>query len=516
MIFTTKKIIIVVVIIAIIAVGTTLGVIFIGGDDDDGSTTKTTRTIQIPASFKIGTATASYQIEGGWNAHGKGPNIWDTFTHTYPERIADGSNGDVAANSYEKYQEDVDALASIGSQFYRFSISWSRVLPTGDISSRNEAGIQYYHKLIDALLEKNIEPMATMYHWDLPQYIQDLGGWMNPLIVDYLEEYANLLFSEYGDKIKSWITFNEPLEYCGNGYGTGTWPPALRLPGVGEYYCAHHTVLAHARIYHLYEDSYFATQQGQVGITLSTGFAFPEKENDPEHLAASDRAMQWSIGIYAHPIFTKTGNYPQVIRDRVDQNSADQGFAWSRLPKFSDEEVEYIRGTSDFLGLNYYTSSIVIPANDDNDWPKPSKWHDTYIYSWQDPSWPRAKSAWLASIPNGLYRTLTWIRDNYQNVETIITENGWSDDGEMQDVDRINYLELHFEAVVKAINDGCHVTGHTSWSLIDNFEWLLGYTEKFGIIRVDVEDPELKRVEKDSSTWLRNVIKNRQYTIDED
>lgn len=284
--------------------------------------------------------------------------------------------------------------------------------------------------------------MATMYHWDLPQYLSDLGGWTNPIIVDYFEQYANLLYAEYGSKIKTWITVNEPSEYCRQGYAWGSWPPAVHLTGVGDYLCAHHTVLSHARAWHLYQDKYVATQGGRVGITLNTGFSFPEDPNDPTHLAASERNLQFSVGLFAHALHTAAGDYPAIVRQVVDENSLAEGRPWSRLPKFSPEEVEYCRGASDFIGLNYYTSRMVLPATHDDEFETPSFEKDIHNWSWTKPEWPKALSDWLYSVPEGLYELLKWMDAEYQT-EIIITENGWSDAGTLEDDDRITYLDVN-------------------------------------------------------------------------
>lgn len=255
--------------------------------------------MEFPADFKFGAASASYQVEGGWNVDGRGPSIWDNFTHTYPERIADRSNGDDAALSYFLYKEDVAALKNINAQFYRFSVSWSRVMTNGDIASRNQLGIDYYNKLINELLANGIEPMITLFHWDMPQPIQDFGGLRNPLFIEYFVDYADLLFAEFGDRVKEWITFNEPLLFCSNGYANGVWPPALIDSGVAEYDCSHNTILSHVHTYHLYHDKY-SHQNGNVGITLNVGYSFPADPTSAINIAARDRNLQFYVNISYH------------------------------------------------------------------------------------------------------------------------------------------------------------------------------------------------------------------------
>lgn len=284
--------------------------------------------------------------------------------------------------------------------FYRFSISWSRVLPTGFPDSINQNGIDYYNGLIDELIANGIEPMVTMYHWDLPQNLEDLGGFQNRDLVDWFGDYARVLYQNFGDRVKVWIPFNEPSEYCNNGYGFGIWAPGVVKPGVGEYLCAHYTILANARAYHIYHDEFAAEQGGKCGITLNCSFLYPHEGGvDEVEVEAASRAMAFMIGLYSHPIFSQSGNYPQVVIDRVGNNSAAEGESQSRLPAFSEEEIEYVRGTSDFFGLNYYTSRYVVEADLPIDI---SIFKDAGVFDYPDETWPRAKSDWLYSVPEGL------------------------------------------------------------------------------------------------------------------
>ena len=219
------------------------------------------------------------------------------MTHRYPEKILDRTNGDVSANSYEFYKEDVQMLKQASMQFYRFSIAWSRIMANGDTSTLNEPGLQYYDNLINELLANGIEPMVTMYHWDLPQGLQDLGGMTNPIIIDYFEAYAATLFERYGDRVKIWTTFNEPKLVCENGYATGERAPLVNLPGIGGYLCAHHALLAHARIYDLYQKKY-KREGGKVGIVINCVFQWPKDKNNPEHVRAAERTMQFNVNVF--------------------------------------------------------------------------------------------------------------------------------------------------------------------------------------------------------------------------
>lgn len=266
------------------------------------------RRYEFPESFKYGAASSSYQIEGAWNESGKCPSIWDTFTHDHPELIADGSNGDVSADSYHFYRDDIAALKHVGVSaincylvifyktglkfhHYRFSFSWPRILTNGTLL--NEKGIDYYNNLIDALLENDIEPIVTVYHWDLPQYLQDLGGFTNPLIVDYFRHFCDVLFKNFGNRVRKWITFNEPFNVCVDGYATGNFAPGIKASGVGEYLCTHHVLQSHAASYHLYKEKYFEQQQGQIGICLNTKFVYPKDQTVDKELI--NKILQFGV-----------------------------------------------------------------------------------------------------------------------------------------------------------------------------------------------------------------------------
>lgn len=244
-----------------------------------------------PADFQFGVATAAYQIEGGWNADGRGPSIWDTFTHQHPEMIDDHTSGDVGPDSYHLFEQDLEALKYLQVDFYRFSISWSRILPTGEVNVRNQAGIDYYNKIINSLLANNIQPLVTMYHYDLPEALNLFGGFTNQLLIRYFRDYSRVLFESFGDRVKHWITFNEPFEYCIHGYGEGNYPPMGQASGVADYLCMDNSLKTHAVIYRFYEQKYKAKQKGSIGITLSSRFYYTKPHND----SLIDRAMQYDV-----------------------------------------------------------------------------------------------------------------------------------------------------------------------------------------------------------------------------
>lgn len=346
-------------------------------------------------------------------------------------------------------------------------------MPTGEPSSLNQAGLDYYHRLIDALLENGIEPSVTMYHWDLPQAVQDLGGFLNPMLADYFVDYADVLFREFGSKVKDWCTFNEPVEICEVGYGRPANPPFIDgAVNGGEYHCAYHLLIAHARAYHLYNEKYRETQNGQVGIVYSYNFYYPA---DGDAFAEATRAMQYTVGLYAHPIFAEGGNWPAIVRQQVDEHSRDEGRTWSRLPVMSETMKDMIRGSADWFGLNYYSSFLVEP--DPNATMYKGLARDKGILAYKDEEWETAESEWLHSVPEGFRDAMNFIKRNYGSPDVRICENGWSDLGQLDDEARIRYFREHLRAVLQALKcDEVNVSRYYAWSIIDNFEWMAGYT----------------------------------------
>nr|AGP76179.1 beta-glucosidase [Macrotermes carbonarius] len=458
-----------------------------------------------PDDFLLGAATASYQIEGGWDADGKGDNIWDTLTHERPQYVDDHSSGDVADDSYHLYLEDVKLLKAMGAQWYRFSISWARILPEGHDNYVNQPGIDYYNNLINCLLDNGIEPMVTMYHWDLPQRLQDLGGWPNWVLATYSENYARVLFKNFGDRVKLWQTFNEPQTFM-DGYCSDTgMAPSINAPGIGDYLTAHTVILAHANIYRLYEREFKQQQQGKVGIALNIQWCEPETSDDVD---ACDRYYQFNFGIFAHPILSEEGDYPSVENERVDNNSAQEGYTTSRLPKFTQEEVTFRKGTLDFMGHNFYTA---VRGREGVRGGSPSRSRDSGMIRFLDPKWPGSASSWLRVVPWGFRNTLNRIAKEYGNPPVLVTENGFSDYGGLNDTYRVLYYTEHLKEMLKAIHeDGVNVIGYTAWSLVDNFEWLRGYTEKFGVYEVDFNDPSRPRTPKESAKVLTEIFKTRR------
>ncbi|KAF2881313.1 hypothetical protein ILUMI_24860, partial [Ignelater luminosus] len=438
----------------------------------------------------------------------KGENIWDRYTHQRSEYILDGSNGDFACDSYNKYKEDIALMKELGIQLYRFSLSWSRILPIGLSYKINPDGIRYYNDVINLLIKNNIVPMVTLFHWDTPQPLEDLGGFANELMAKWFEEYANVVFQHFGDRVKLWLTFNEPTVLCLDGYGGNVHAPGYNLSGIGEYLCIHNMLKAHARAYHLYDKKYKPTQKGKVSITLPS-FWFEPASDSKEDADAAQRMRDFAFGWYADPIFHPNGDYPTSMKTRIAKRSKQEGFPYSRLPEFTKGEVQYIKGTYDYLGLNHYTTQMVAQKEEDLI-SNPSFSKDIGVSAYYEPFWPGSASPWLKVVPWGFRKILNYIKDRYGDMEIYITENGYSDHGELNDLDRIDYYQQYLDCLLDAIlEDEINVRGYTSWSLIDNFEWRFGYVYRYGLFHIDFNNTLRPRTRKSSADYYKQVIATR-------
>ncbi|XP_076731470.1 lactase/phlorizin hydrolase-like [Maylandia zebra] len=455
--------------------------------------------------FMWSSASASYQIEGGWRADGKGLSIWDKFAHS-PSKILNDDNGDIACDSYNKIEEDVAILKQLKVSHYRFSLSWPRVLPDGTINNINEAGINYYQRLLDALHAANIQPQVTLYHWDLPQAIEDYGGFLNDSFVKLFRDYADLMFDRLGDKVKIWITFNEPLVVARHGYGFGDFAPGISSgPDTLPYIVGHNLIKAHAEAWHLYNDKYRAKQNGIISITISSDWSEPRNPYRQEDYDAARRVVEFTLGWFSHPIFN--GDYSEIMKTRIRDRSLAAGLPQSRLPEFTQEEIKRIKGTHDFFGLNQYTSALAFPVDHGN---IASLEADIGAATVPDPTWLDSASVWLKVTPFGIRRLLNFIKNEYGNPPIIVTENGVSEQGpiDLNDVHRIYYYEQYINQVLKAyLLDGVDVRGYTAWSLLDNLEWASGFSQRFGLFYVNRSDPNLPRVPKSSVNFYATVIK---------
>lgn len=457
--------------------------------------------LKFPPNFLLGAASAAYQIEGAWNLSDKGESTWDHFTHLKANHIFNNENGDVAADSYHKYKDDVALLKEIGFKSYRFSVSWPRILPNGFANKVSKDGVQYYHNLIDELLKNNIEPLMTLYHWDHPQVIEDAGGWMNEEMVYWFGDYARVIYREYGSKVKKFIPINEPISFCKDGYSHGKDAPGKTLNGIGEYLCMHNVIKAHARAYRIYETEFKQIQKGDVGFLINLWAYMPKTPTDQN---AADISFEFNVGWTMHPIYSKEGDYPAIMKTIIANKSKEQGYPRSRLPTFSPDEIKYIRGTSDFLAVNHYTTRLVTLGSMGK---VPSHENDMGVLEHIDKSWKTSASTWLMVVPEGFRYILRQLANNYDNPLMYITENGVSDHGSLNDDERIEYYREYLKQMLLAIyEDGVNVRGYILWSLTDNFEWSRGYSEHFGIVSVNFKDPNRPRTLKKSASWWKKII----------
>ncbi|XP_014501361.1 beta-glucosidase 42 [Vigna radiata var. radiata] len=457
-----------------------------------------------PPNFVFGVATSAYQIEGGCKEGGRGPSIWDAFSHT-DGKILDKSNGDVAVDHYHRYMEDIDLIAKLGFEAYRFSISWSRIFPDGLGTKINDEGITFYNNIINALLERGIQPYVTLYHWDLPLHLHEtMGGWLNRQIIEYFAFYADTCFASFGDRVKNWMTINEPLQTAVNGYDTAIFAPGRRENArIEPYLAAHHQILAHAAAVSIYQKKYKEKQGGQVGIVVDCEWA--EANSDKiEDKSAAARRLDFQIGWYLHPLYF--GDYPESMRERL----GDQ------LPKFSEEDKKLLLNKLDFIGLNHYTSRFISHVTESDAGNYYYKVQETKrIVEWEDGETigEKAASEWLYVVPWGLRKVLNYVSQKYAT-PIFVTENGMDDEDSdelqlhemLDDKLRVRYFKGYLASVAQAIKDGVDVRGYFAWSLLDNFEWAQGYTKRFGLVYVDYKNG-LSRHPKSSAYWFSRFLK---------
>ncbi|XP_022154077.1 cyanogenic beta-glucosidase-like isoform X2 [Momordica charantia] len=468
-----------------------------------------------PKGFVFASASSAYQYEGDAFRDGKGLSIFDNATHHFPEKF-NNDNGDVAIDQYHRYKEDVAIMKKMGLDAYRFSIAWSRVLPNGKLSGGvNKKGIEYYNNLINELLANGIQPYVTLFHWDVPQALQEeYTGFESNKIVNDFQDYVDLCFKEFGDRVKHWITLNEPHSFTLIVDAFGIIPRDcskkhdVRLDCLGDdsgtrmYIVGHNELLAHAAAVKVYKTKYQARQKGVIGITLDSFWYVPYSDSVADKKAA-ERMLDFGIGWFLHPL--TYGDYPASMRALVKE----------RLPKFTKAESSLIKGSFDFVGVNYYTARF---AKDNPNAPGPTPHYSTD--SRADTSMdrdgvligPANKESWQAQYPQGLHELLVYTKNKYKDPNIYITENGFVDIGGtkatlLNDTDRIRYHQQHLSSVLKATKAGVRMKGYFAWSLFDNFEWIFGYNYRFGLNFIDY-DNNLTRITKLSAKWYQNFLKN--------
>lgn len=443
-----------------------------------------------PDDFLWGAATSAYQIEGSPLADGAGASIWHEFSHT-PGRTRDGGTGDVACDHYRRYREDVALIGDLGLNAYRFSVSWSRVLPDGR-GRVNPAGLGFYERLTDALLERGIEPMVTLYHWDLPAALDRLGGWLNPDSAEWFADYARSLFRALGDRVKLWVTLNEPWVVVDGGYLHGGLAPGQRNP-FGAPHAAHNLLRAHGRAVQAYR----AEGRHHIGLVVNLEPKYPATET-VEDLNATMRADAYWNRYYLDPAFL--GGYPPELPEIF-------GEAW---PAFPDSDFDSIRQPLDFLGINYYSRQVV--RHDPDDWPLAAA-------RVPQPRHTHTEMGWEV-YPQGLTDILEWVAGRYGPLPLYVTENGAAfydppqAEGEIDDPLRRRYLRDHLRAVLEARRKGIDLRGYFAWSLLDNFEWAHGYVPRFGLVHVDYATQ--RRTPKSSARFYADVIRSRGAALDPD
>ena len=437
-----------------------------------------------------GVATSAYQIEGAADAEGKGPSIWDAFCRI-PGRILNGDNADTACGHYHRFAEDIALMKELGVDSYRFSLSWPRILPDGR-GALNPAGLRFYQNLIDGLLAADIQPMAVLYHWDLPLALQEkLGGWLSPQMPAIFERYADVCFREFGDRVKLWLTLNEPWVISIHGYGIGLDAPG-RVSLSEPYVAGHNLILSHARAARLYREKYQHKQAGRIGITLNCDWREPFSDS-PQDIAAARRAVQFMLGWFADPIFL--GSYPQEMKARLG----------ARLPAFSAAERALIEKSSDYFGLNHYSTMLAQHAAASE--PQSVRDDPAVILS-LNPSWETTAMGWSV-VPVGFGKLLRWIDKRYPGFDIYVTENGcaapFTDDcSAIEDGFRIRYLDSYISEALKCKAAGVPLRGYYVWSLLDNFEWASGFSQRFGLVHIDYKT--LKRSPKESFKWYRGFV----------
>ena len=437
-----------------------------------------------PADFLWGCATSAYQIEGSPLADGAGASNWHRFVRT-PGAVHDGDTGDVACDHYRRWPEDVALMRTLGLGGYRFSINWSRVMPDGR-GRVNPQGLAFYDRLADALLENGIRPMATLFHWDLPAALEDRGGWLNPDIAGWFADYAQVVFRKLDDRVGLWSTLNEPWVVTDGGFLHGVLAPGHR--GLYEPPIAAHNLL---RAHGAAVQAYRAEGRNQIGIVVNIEPKYAASQN-PDDLAATARADAYMNRQFLDPVLL--GSYPEEMREVF-------GEAW---PEWPAEDMALIRQPIDFVGINYYTRSVT--RHDPQQWPLRASGVPQRQAT-------RTETAWEV-YPQGLIDVLHWADARYGHPPIYITENGAAfydppvaADGRVEDPLRVAYLRAHLLAAHAALSDGVDLRGYFAWSLLDNFEWALGYAKRFGIVHVDYATQQ--RTLKDSARFYAEVIASR-------
>jgi beta-glucosidase len=452
--------------------------------------------VTFPPGFLWGAATAAYQIEGSAEADGRTPSIWDTFSRT-PGRVQHGHTGDVACDHYRRMPADVRLMAELGLRSYRFSLAWPRIQPGGR-GKANQAGLDFYRRLVDELLARDIEPWVTLYHWDLPQPLEDAGGWPARDTAARFAEYAQVAHAALGDRIRFWTTLNEPWCSAFLGYGSGVHAPG-REDRPAAIRAAHHLMLGHGLAVRALRS---ADPAARLGVTLNL-YAVSASTSSPGDADAARRIDGLANRLFLDPILL--GRYPADVQADLAQLS-DFGHV-------RDGDLDVISAPLDLLGINYYSRHVVaapVPGEEPQPyWRKPTCWPGSEDVRFVTRGVPVTEMNWEIDAP-GLVETLCRVHDQYPEIPLYVTENGAAFldevvDGQVDDPRRLAYLDSHLRACAEAIRSGAPLKGYFAWSLMDNFEWAYGYTKRFGLVHVDYETQ--RRIVKSSGRWYADVIR---------
>jgi len=449
------------------------------------------KTHLFPPGFLWGAATSAYQIEGSPLADGAGPSIWHRFVRT-PGLVKNGDTGDIACDHYRRMKDDVALMKRLGLSAYRFSIAWSRVLPEGR-GRVNEAGLGFYERLVDTLLENGIEPLATLYHWDLPAALDDRGGWLNPDVADWFADYASVMYKRLDGRVKKWTTLNEPWVVTDGGYLTGVLAPGHKNRFEAPI-ASHQLMRSHGKAVQAYR----ALGKHEVGIVVNLAPKHPASDK-PEDVAAARRADAYMNRQYLDPIFL--GRYPEEMTEIF-------GEAW---PQWPADDFKLIGQKIDFVGINYYMRDMI--HHDAATWPVHTGVAPQSQSTYTDTGWE--------VHPQGLTETLLWVKKRYGDVPQYVTENGAAfydppkaTGGRINDPLRLGYYRQHLRAIHDAIEQGVDLRGYCAWSLLDNLEWSHGYSKRFGIVHVNFDTQE--RTLKDSAHFYSKVIATHGAALDAD
>ena len=473
-----------------------------------------------PDGFMWGAATAAFQIEGASSADGKGESIYDLLGKLNQLK---GATGKLACDSYHKYKDDVRILKKLGVTHYRFSIAWTRIMPNGTKDSLNQAGINYYTNLIDELQKVKIEPMVTLFHFDLPMALQSQGGWFNDTIVDLFNDYAQACFEHFGRKVKFWLTLNEPFIHAAivlqfwKYQANGQLKPEAKDPynvSKMKYLAYKNLILSHAKAYRTYETMFKSVQGGKVSIALNTEWCEPRTDQKKD-IDACERFIEFQLGSFANPIYVN-GDFPAIVKQIVNSSSHKSGRT-SRLPSFTEAEKKMIKGTSDYFAINFYTAVL---GESDNKTVQ-SYDGDVNTKTLHDSNWPYTGLLEYYKVPWGLRKLLKRIKTKYDNPDIYITENGcmcpnenkWSGRQIFNDTFRQDWYKRYINEALKAVKlDGVKLKAFTAWTLMDNLEWGQGFTARFGLYYTNRSDSNLSRLPKDSVSHFQKIIKDNGFT----